>query len=401
MDHYSSNCLPLSYSKGLKYVIDTSTCWILEAAAFIIALANTISCDSTIRNNRIAIPMDSLRMTTSGLVFVQFRSGPDWIRLHIVMLQHLIQMGFYDTALTFARETAITYPPPPSSLPPGFDGFDKISGFLAEWWSIFYDIYTRMDYKISENGEELAESSAQAEARAHVQAQAQVHNGSINTQAMAYTEARAQARSQATALPLDQRQSQANVEAIHNEALTHAEVFHAQAMAYAEAPALGHAGSQTLALPLDQAQAQSWTFANNGVATPNHYIHPMGPSSVQQHPALLLDQAQAQFWTFANNGVATPEHYIHPMGPSSVQQHPFCTNNTNIASQPVSGVRWTDEQLSVLRQGWASPAYMSNSRHNEQSSAQNSRQVRRRVNGPENETWTGSASNGASDRVST
>ncbi|GKG16279.1 hypothetical protein Tco_0358602, partial [Tanacetum coccineum] len=141
---------------------------------------------------------------------------------------------------------------------------------------------------------------------------------------MAYTEARAQARSQATALPLDQRQSQANVEAIHNEALTHAEVFHAQAMAYAEAPALGHAGSQTLALPLDQAQAQSWTFANNGVAT--------------------------------------PEHYIHPMGPSSVQQHPFCTNNTNIASQPVSGVRWTDEQLSVLRQGWASPAYMSNSR---------------------------------------
>nr|GEZ48957.1 hypothetical protein [Tanacetum cinerariifolium]GEZ71596.1 hypothetical protein [Tanacetum cinerariifolium] len=127
----------------------------------------------------------------------------------------------------------------------------------------------------------------------------------------------------------------------------------------------------------------------------------MGPSSVQQHPALPLDQAQAQSWTFANNGVATSEHYIHPMGPSSVQHHPFCANNTNIASQPVSRVRWTDEQLSVLRQGWASPAYISNSRHNEQSSAQNSRHVRRRVNGPENETWTGSASNGSSDRVST
>ncbi|GJX41096.1 hypothetical protein Tco_0256086 [Tanacetum coccineum] len=76
------------------------------------------------------------------------------------------------------------------------------------------------------------------------------------------------------------------------------------------------------------------------------------------------------------------------MGPSSVQQHPFCANNTNIKSQPVSGVRWTDEQLSVLRQGWASLAYISNSRHNELSSTQNSRQVRRRVNGPETETGT-------------
>ena len=150
------------------------------------------------------------------------------------------------------------------------------------------------------------------EARAHVQAQAQVNNESINTPTMAYTEAHAQNSSQATTLPLDQRQAQAS---------THVEAIHARAMAHAEAP--GHAGYQTLALPLDQALAQSRTSANKGVATPKHYIHPMGPSSVQ-----------------------------HP---------PISANNTNIASQPVLGVTWTNEQRSV-RQGCASPAYISNSR---------------------------------------
>ena len=125
-----------------------------------------------------------------------------------------------------------------------------------------------------------------AEARAHVQAQAQVNNESINTPAMAYTETQAQA-------------------------YTEAHSSHAYSEAYsshAEAP--GHAGSQTLALPLDQALAQSWTSANKGVATPKHYIHPMGPSSVQ-----------------------------HP---------PFCANNTNIASQPVLGVIWNNELSNVV-----------------------------------------------------
>jgi hypothetical protein len=43
-----------------------------------------------------------------------------------------------------------------------FSGLDLYSSFLADWWSIFYDVYNQStDSKISKNGGKLAQSSTQ------------------------------------------------------------------------------------------------------------------------------------------------------------------------------------------------------------------------------------------------
>ncbi|PWA59193.1 galactose oxidase, beta-propeller [Artemisia annua] len=47
--------------------------------------------------------------------------------LHVVMLQHMITMKFYDTSKVFARETAITYPPTQLSCGEEYD-------FQAKKW---------------------------------------------------------------------------------------------------------------------------------------------------------------------------------------------------------------------------------------------------------------------------